>query len=349
MSEANRLKQADGTNPAGPASEANEWATRTQVTEALIGRMDQVVASRKDLEGRLPQDMYAALRQDLMHAWHITLADPVARRQVQLDKRWSVSKREDETMITLLEVLLDLCAWSQTRLGVDDACSADLLDNLRRHPFRTHDDDNEEEEEKDNDNTRNLRAISWYSTEKHRRHGLVYLCQEVLQYATMDEDATDIAFAYFVLEVLTYVLVRAQDLRVHCVFYTLARSNSERLLTLSVALVHRYALTIDERGESLAHVMLFCARPHILDKWASTPAWVDQALHSDWDQPSHRSGNTVEECQQLLPANNVRSVHIAALKQRWATHVKPAIRAALAIHLPITDLVQYIVMPCLGM
>jgi hypothetical protein len=325
---------------------------RVQATEALVTRMDRAFATIANRQGRLPHDMYEERRLALAYAWRVTLIDPVARGLIQLDARWNVSKSTGEGMLTLLEVLLDLCVWgrgdSAWNVLFDDACRADLLGNLYGHSFRVR-----------KDKTRKHRCIAWHmdpsdgsnNHENLHRHDLVYVCQSVIAHLMRYDTwygrmLGEPVMLHFVIQILGYVLERVPGCSVTHLdarhfFFMLAHSFNETLFTQAAALVHRCELTSDQCGESLVHIMVRYAFTINLQAWISNTQWLDQALHSDWNQPSHFLERDLTD----------RGLHarldcLQTCQERWTLHIQPAMIHALHVHLPI-DLVRYVVCPYL--
>jgi hypothetical protein len=337
---------------------------RTQATTDLIERLDAVFATSAPIgDGRTPQNVYIEHRKAMAQAWTVTLTDPVARRRVQLDTQWSVTKAAREGQLTLLEVLLDLWVWNRDNflwnVTLDEACRNDLLHNLRMN--RYHD--------RAPENIFCEWSVSWYldfpdegdQVKRSRqwlnnhRHDLVHVCQSVLGHS-LHSEYKDIHFptlysalAQFATDLLTYALAHGQgcsatQLNVRQLFFDIAHSRGGVLFARLLDLAQQYAPNVDQCGESLVHVLVRYAPLALLDKWASTPAWVDRALHSDWHQPSRLSHCNLacELSTYVSPTQAARLAHLSTLQQRWDT----ALFDALLQHFPV-DLVRHMLLPYL--
>jgi hypothetical protein len=192
---------------------------RKQATDALIARLDAACILPTAPRGRSkrlpppPHQVYQWKRQEIKHAWAVKLADPVARKQIQLDRRWNVSKSAEEGMITLLEMLLDLWLWSDLDPGwdliFDGACRSDLIDNVRCHSYHNH----------NRDQKVTYWAISWSLSvtneyekvvyiNNHARHDIVHICQAVIFDACGGCGST---LEIFALAVLNHLLAVRSD------------------------------------------------------------------------------------------------------------------------------------------
>jgi hypothetical protein len=268
-------------------------------------------------------------------------------------------------------------SWSTTLF--DAACRADILENLRTHAYR----DPVQTRRSSWAVSWGLDVVD-NNAQVTVRHDIVHVCQSVLEHvmqlprfeqvAVRQPEVTlsalgmlvhamqvprvtereqlavcQLELIHFVVKVLDHSLDKENSiaLDVRHIFRTLAYSRGDVLVGL-VNLTQQRALTVDQCGESLVHVLFLHAPISALDEWLSRTDWIDQALHTDWCQPSLISQrNLTDELLSVnTPSNTQRLSRLVVLQERWNTYVRPAMIDTLLVYLP-SDLVRHVLLPYL--
>jgi hypothetical protein len=321
--------------------------TTNIVTYLFIKRLNDAVASalrRLALGKKKARTIYATYPLEVRRVWTDLLTDPVARKHVRLAATWSVTTYQNEGRSTLLELLLHFCTFAnrangRNKLCFNDTCFADLLENLRTHPYheRIH-------------NTRSW-AVSWNEKTSHwiefDSHDLGSVCQSIL-YNNNNSSSNNnpfiehsSEFMMFVLEVLDHALdksiVARTQLHVYSLYCAIAHSQGGAWMARLIGYARKYLLFDMRFTDSFAYVMMSRAPLHTLDEWMQSD--VDYCLHSDW----YHFMCSLDLSNWSTPSTHAsRLAHMTTLQQRWHASVINMLHAYV-----LSDVVQHVILPYL--
>jgi hypothetical protein len=291
-------------------------ATRATLTHALIQELDSVVRDKH---------LSSLSLKYMADVWNKHVFDVHTYRTVQLDRLWR--------SMTLLELVLRVASAVPSFYRAIRGWCQDMLYNLRAHPFQNKTDCMEVKE-----------PIYWTIRHSNSRQNIIYVLQSAFSHAAID-DRVD--FALFLADTLEHFVKddrHRQQLHLgHLLKMATLNTDNTKILHRVWELVHTlgvmYGLTQDDNDKSLLFHLLTYAPDDTLHDWALNLKWVDALLHSDWLQSFH-----ITDWRYMT---RKRTTLLSFFKDRWLTHILPAIQTSLCQHV-LQDIVCYIVLPFLS-